>query len=410
MSGLAGFAGYCGHDSPGLLERMSSSMRPSPLRVHPWGNGSAGISVADHKESNEQKLLFNEEHSICLAMNGEVFGFDQERRELMAAGHLFKGEANGAEYCLHLYEEKGPAAFGDLNGDFSLVLFDLKKDTVFLISDRFSSYALFYSLAKDGTLLFGSRVASIAESSLIGRELDVNAIFEYFSFAQIFTTRTFLKNVRMLAPASVLQYRQGKVVTSTYWQMRYQEENQSDVFFAEKLSHVLKQAVSRRMGDDLRHGLLLSGGLDSRMLLAAADRAPVCFTFGDYDNREVRVARRLSGIRGAKHFFLKRDPDHYANLIDEAVDIGDGMSCFTNAHGLGFFEAIRNECDALWHGYALERYFRGTYLPRTSVKLLGESLRSRLAPLAPHRLRQDMRDRYRTSLLGLNPSRLFQPP
>ena len=178
----------------------------------------------------------------------------------------------------------------------------------------------------------------------------------------------------------------------------------------EKLSQVLKQAVSRRMGDDLRHGLLLSGGLDSRMLLAAADRAPVCFTFGDFNNREVRVARELAGIRGAEHFFLKRDPDHYANLIDEAVDIGDGMSCFTNAHGLGFFEAIRNECDALWHGYAVERYFRGTYLPRTSVKLLGEPLSSRLAPLAPHRLRQDMRDRSRTSLLRLNPSRLFQAP
>ena len=148
MSGLAGFAGYCGNDSPGLLERMSSSMRRSPLSFHQWGNGSAGISVADHQESDEHNLLFNEDHSVCIAMNGEVFGFDRERRELKTSGHLFKGEANGAEYCLHLYEEKGPAAFCDLNGDFVLVIFDLKKDVVYLISDKFSSYALFYSLAQ----------------------------------------------------------------------------------------------------------------------------------------------------------------------------------------------------------------------------------------------------------------------
>ncbi len=144
----------------------------------------------------------------------------------------------------------------------------------------------------------------------------------------------------------------------------------------EALADALPRAVARRCRGDHRLGILLSGGLDSRGVLAADNegRISVNFTLGDFENREAQIARKVAAIKGCKYIFLQRDIDHYARLVDEAVSIGDGMYRFNHAHFLGFLEQIKKEVDILLGGFWFDAVLKGSNLPRKNWQVAGQTV------------------------------------
>lgn len=114
--------------------------------------------------------------------------------------------------------------------------------------------------------------------------------------------------------------------------------------------------------------------MDSRMVLAAAEKEVTCYTFGDYENDEFLAAQRVARAKGFPSVFIQRPPHHYANLVNRAVEIGSGMYAFNHAHAVGFVEALRKDCDVMLHGLATEPYFRDTKLPTVQRTFLGISL------------------------------------
>jgi len=411
MSGIAGYINNVEKTPNALLNSMSESIQFTENDcIDKWSDDFLAISRVHHGVINsESQPIYNEDKSLLIVMDGEVFDYEEQKLKLIHNGHKFKFKKNDAEYCLHFYEEMQEKALKELNGSFCFVIYNLTTHELLLVNDRFSSYSLFYYLTDKGTLLFGTQLSSIVQSFEVPRELDIGAIFEFFTFQRCLGTKTFYKNINVLPPATVLRYWKGTISLCSYWERRYKEEKHSEKYYVDKLTEALKKSVERRTKGNHRFGILLSGGLDSRTVLAASDKKMVCFTVGDFKNREVKIAKKIAEVKGYKHIFLKRKMDHYENLVDKAVEIGDGMQSFAHAHFIGFFDQIQKKCDILFHGFAIERFFRGTNLPHRSLKFLGKSfITTILDKLSNESLPYEIIKKLKYSLYQKNPQQLFK--
>lgn len=409
MSGIAGYINNVEKTPSTLLNSMSESIQFTENDyIDKWSDDFLAISRVHHGVINsESQPIYNEDKSLLIVMDGEVFDYKEQKLKLIHNGHKFKFMNNDAEYCLHFYEEMQEKALKELNGSFCFAIYDLTTHELLLVNDRFSSYSLFYYLTDKGTLLFGTQLSLIIQSIEVPRELDINSIFEFFNFQRCLGTKTFYKDINVLSPATVLRYREGNISLNSYWERRYKEEKHPEKYYVDKLAEVIKKSVERRTRGNHRFGILLSGGLDSRTVLAASDKKMVCFTVGDFRNREVKTAKKIAEVKGCKHIFLKRKMDHYANLMDKAVEIGDGMQSFDHAHFIGFFDKIQKKCDILFQLNGNEGFFRGTHLPRRSVKLLGKSLFKVLDKLSNENLPYKVIEKLKYSLYQKNPQQMF---
>jgi len=405
MGGIAGHINSTEKVPSVLLGSISESIwHTESDRIDNWNDDFVAISRIHHGITNpEPSPIFNEDESLFIVMDGEVFDYKEQKLKLIHNGHEFKFENNDAEYCLHLYEELGGSAFKELNGSFCIAIYNLATHELLLINDRFSSHLLFYYLTDQGTLLFGTQLSSVIQSSEVPRELDMRSIFEFFTFQRVLGTNTFYKDINVLLPATVLHYRDGNISFAPYWEMKYKKEEHSEKYYVDRLAEALKRSVIRRTQGNYRFGILLSGGLDSRTVLAASYKKMLAFTVGDIKNREVKTAKRIAGARGCKHIFLKRDLDYYANVVDAAVEIGDGMYPCYGAHFIGFSTKIRRECDILLHGNPPELFFRGTSLPRGRPSF-------RLAKLSDSTLEDMVMKKLKHGVYRKNPKQLFVEP
>ena len=410
MSGIAGYINNTEKASSALLDSMSESIRHTESdRIDNWNDDFVSISRVHHGVINpEPQPIFNENESLFILMDGEVFDYKEQKSKLIHNGHKFKFENNDAEYCLHLYEEMGEDSFKEPNGSFCIAIYNLATHELLLVNDRFSSRLLFYYLTDKGTLLFGAQLSSILQSSEVPRELNVRSIFEFFTFQKVLGTKTFYKDIKILPPATILHYQDGNISFTSYWEIRYKKEKHPKKYYVDKLAEALRKSVMRRTQGNYRFGLLLSGGLDSRAVLAASAKKMVCFTVGDFRNREVKIAKKIAEAKGCKHVFLKRSSDHYANLVDKAVEIGDGMYSFVHAHNIGFLTRIQEDCHILLHGYGLDFMFQGLYLPTKKLKVFGKEISIfHLPKLSNERLTDVILEKLKYSLFTKNPKQIF---
>jgi len=411
MAGIAGIVCSEPSDPAPLLEDMMEPLRFHPRsRVDRWNNTLAGLCRVQCGVCNLQpQPIFSQDNTKCIVMFGECFGYEEQKRELVRRGHAFDLGGNDVEFCLRLYEEYGEKAFSQLNGSYCIAIYDLTNRELLLISDCLGSRSLFYGETPDGKLIFSTQVSSILQSPEVSRTIDTAAVFEFCALQRVLGTKTYHQGVRMLPPASVLRYRTGKVTISPYWEFRYTPQPGSIDEYAEELAATVRRSVRRITRGSGKTAVLLSGGLDARMVVAAADNELICYSFGDYDNPEAQAARRIAEARGFEFRFLERGPDHYVDMVDTAVEIGNGMYPFNHAHALGFIEGIAQECDVVTHGSYIELFFRGTNLPKIPHEFLGLKLGYRLDPTLTKANLQDRIFHRGFSLLGRGVEDLFAP-
>lgn len=374
MPGLVGVIGKEIKSRTGstLIDKMAESIKYIPSdHVDKWEDEYLSIARVHHGIINpETQPIYNEDKSLFIFMDGEVFDYQAEKEFLIGKGHVFRYTDNDAEFCLHLYEEYSFDAFEKLNGSFLIAISDINRHDLLLVNDRFSSRPLFYY--QDGKdLIFGSQLRSILEYDDLPRDLDKEAVLQFFVFQRVLGNRTYYKDIKTLMPATVLQIKNNNISFRHYWQMGYKIENHSNQYYIDRLAKAIKNAVDRRTQDNLKYGILLSSGLDARVVLAASDKKMKAYTFGDFENAtEVKLAKRIAKAKNCEHVFLKRNFDYYPDLVEEAVDITDGMFDFTHSHWLGFLNQIRQEVDILFTGFELGRLFRGAVLPFRQLHLM----------------------------------------
>lgn len=375
---MVGLFGIIRRDSP-FKDCINTTMNAIEYNksdtVDQWCHDSLSVIRIHHGIiDQEPQPIFNEENNLCIVMDGEVFDYETYKNELRQQGHRFKTQSS-AEFCLHFYEEKGKESFKELNGSFFLLIYNLLSKELLLVCDRFSSRPIFYCYDKE-KLVFGSHPQALFTISKIQKRLDKEAVFEFFTFQRILGERTFNPDIKVLPPANFIQLKNSILSINQYWKMKYKNEPNKEDYFVEKLADSIVKSVSRRTQGNYRYGILLSGGLDSRAVMAGdkGKKISVAYTLGDFFNNEAQTAKKISNIMGCKHIFLKRQPDHYFKIVEEAVKIGAGMYRFDHAHFLSFIEEIRNECNIVLHGHGLDYTFQGLYLPHSHIQIFGKKL------------------------------------
>ncbi len=315
----------------------------------------------------EPQPIFNEDESICIVMDGEVFGYDEMKKKLDLS-HKFK-IGNDAEYCLHLFEEYGERFVEKLNGTFVLVIFDIKNEKIVIANDRHSIRPFFYTKNR-GRHIFSSEVKAILQDKTFKKDIDHEAVANFFAFGRIFAEqKTFFKRIQVIPGASIITWSKEKITHKRYWDLQYEEKydpNLTEEYYLVTLVKLWRKAVERRTRGKHRFGLFLSGGLDSRSIAAAFNkkRYPLnTFTYGLRGTDEGTIAKNVAETLGTKHEFVELKSDYLASLAEKGVYLTDGMVNCCHFWWISLMPMVRKHVDLMFYGYFTDLLF-GTDLYR----------------------------------------------
>jgi len=274
----------------------------------------------------------NERGDVIAVFNGELYNFPELRRDLAARGHDVRGRGD-TPVIPHLYEEYGPAFVERLEGMFAIALWDVKEQRLLLTRDRLGKKPLVWTRLDDGTLAFASEVKSLLTLPSLQREPDLAALDAYLALQYVPGERTGLRGIERLAPASILVANANGERVERYWEPQPHVEQLTDELWLERVRDDVTAAVRARLASDVPLGALLSGGIDSAVvvaLMASATHEPVrTFTVGFADTRydERAFARAVAQRYGTQHEEIVLEPDAAATLprLAEAFDepLGD---------------------------------------------------------------------------------------
>ena len=280
---------------------------PDDEGIYLGGNAGLGmrrLKVIDLVGGHQP--MCNEDESLWIVFNGEIYNYRDLRRDLEERGHFFK-TVSDTETILHLYEEKGVDCLGELRGMFALAIWDEKKESLFIARDRLGKKPIYYS-EKNGSLVFASELDALMRDSTISSEVDPHAIDEYLTYLFVPHPRTIYRDVCKLPPASFAIYQNGSLTIQRYWDVSYDhiqprslEEN------VEELDGLLREAVEMRLLADVPVGAFLSGGLDSSLVVAlmqeTAQKPVRTFSIGFEESsfNEIEYARQVAKELGTEH-------------------------------------------------------------------------------------------------------------
>jgi asparagine synthase (glutamine-hydrolysing) len=306
VCGIAGKVSSEGAVPTALVEAMCSAQAhrgPDSSGTHTSDGCCLGIqrlAIID-LETGDQPI-YNEDRSVAVVLNGEIYNYRELREQLHSRGHSFSTQSD-TEVISHLYEEKGADFVDELRGMFAVAIWDVRRQRLVLARDRVGKKPLFYACG-DGWLSFASELTALLEDPEIPTELDPASIDCYLAYGYIPAPWSIWRDVRKLPPAHTLIWEQGKATTARYWQLDYTEKlSGSSNELEEELRRLVGQAVRRRMISDVPLGAFLSGGVDSSIVvseMAAASSRPVkTFSIG-FENERYNELPRARAI--AKEF------------------------------------------------------------------------------------------------------------
>lgn len=387
MPGLIGFYGRFGHDNPAqFLKDMAQALEPDDsyqtdlYQQADIGLGRVGLSFLNPAP----QPLWNKTKTLAVVMEGELYDTAALKQKLSERGHPNKYRSD-AELMLHLYQEFGEDFALMLNGAFVAAIWDEADRTLRIVNDRLGLFPLYYTQGQKG-LLFASGVRALLADPDLPRCPDRLGIAQFLVFDHMLHDHTMLQDVHLFPQASILTYREGEMNIRRYWEMRYPEAYQlrREEDLMEEAVHLLRQAVYRETAhDDLPAGLLLSGGLDSRMILAllTEKETPLAkplqtFTWGIPGCDDARYAQALSKIRGVQHHFYELKPDYLLQTADNAVRLTDGLGNIINLHALATLEQEAELVNVIYKGFlgdamfgfALRHQHWATYDPDTAIQ------------------------------------------
>jgi len=247
--------------------------------------GARRLAIVD-LEGGRQPLC-NEDGSVWVAQNGELFEYPELQAELRARGHVLKTRCD-TEIWAHLYEDLGPGMFEKARGQFAVSVWDRAERTLILGRDRVGICPLYYAEV-DGWLLWGSEIKALLASGMIDRRADRRGLDIFFNTFCAGTSRTFFEGIRILSPGHFLRARDGRVELKQYWDLDFPDagaERRLDdpTPLVDELEHVMRQSVERRLRGDVPVVAYISGGLDSTVVLGLSSRqmgrAVPSFTIG----------------------------------------------------------------------------------------------------------------------------------
>ena len=296
-----------------LLKRMMLILRhrgPDELGIHKdkdIGLGHARLSIIDLKGG--QQPMYNEDRTVWIVFNGEIFNYIELREGLLEKGHTFYTKSD-TEVLIHLYEEKGPEFVNDLNGQFAFAIWDSKAKSLMLARDRLGIRPLFYTTV-DGSFIFASEIKSIFTDKRVRREIDIHGLDQFFTCWATISSQTVFKGILELPPAHYLIAQKGRFTITRYWELDFysgvNKNGSSEEERAEQLLELFKDSIKLRLRADVPVAAYLSGGLDSSFITALVKKHfnnklnTFSVSFNDHNFDESVFQRRMAEFLGTDH-------------------------------------------------------------------------------------------------------------
>ena len=273
--------------------------------------GHRRLSIIDVSSQGDQPL-FNEDGSVVLVFNGEIYNYMDIREKLVAAGHKFKTNTD-SEVLIHGYEEYGEKLLDLLRGMFSFVIWDKNKKQIFGARDFFGIKPLYYA-QMNGTFMFGSEIKSFLAHPNFKKELNEKVLENYLTFQYSPTEETFFKNVNKLMPAHYFTYKDGKLNIKRYWDVHFNADEKPDLNeWVNRIPDKFHESVEAHKIADVEVGSFLSSGVDSSYVAAIAD-VDKTFTVGfgeDERYNEIGWAKNFSAAIGKENTSKVISPEEY---------------------------------------------------------------------------------------------------
>ncbi len=307
MCGIIGFSGRIDNAEAVLSEMMEKIRHRGPDAGGKYLNGEIALghrrlSIIDITEQGDQPI-FNEDRSMVLVFNGEIYNYKEIREQLLAAGHTFRTETD-SEVLIHGYEEYGTELLNKLRGMFSFVIWDEKQKTLFGARDFFGIKPMYYA-EMGGSFLFGSEIKAFLPHPHFKKELNPDALEQYLTFQYSPTEDTFFKGVKKLPAAHYFIYKDGRLTVQRYWDVHFHADDAPLLGdWVKTISETFRDSVAAHKIADVEVGSFLSSGVDSSYVAAVAD-VDKTFTVGfgsDEKYNEIGWAKRFSRAIGKENF------------------------------------------------------------------------------------------------------------
>ena len=319
MCGIVGFVGARDNAQEILQAMMDRIAHRGPdgqgqFLEGPVALGQRRLSIIDLEGGRQP--MYNEDESLVVVFNGEIYNFQALREELTAAGHTFATRSD-TEVLLHGYEQWGREMLGRLRGMFTFAIWDRREKTLFCARDHFGIKPLYYYRSEDGELLFGSEIKSFLDHPSFRKELNEDQLSLYLSYQYSPGEDTFFRGVKKLLPAHWMEWKDGRLTVQRYWKPAFTpDEGPSLADWERAISDAMKESVAAHKIADVEVGSFLSSGVDSSYMaaLAGVDKTfTVGFANKQYD--ETDYAREFSAHIGVKNHAYRITPEEYwANL------------------------------------------------------------------------------------------------
>lgn len=320
MCGIVGFTNKI-NDSDAVLGKMMDRIRhrgpdaEGKYIDEDIALGHRRLSIIDISSQGDQPI-FNEDGSLVIVFNGEIYNYKEIREKLVSAGHTFKTNTD-TEVLIHGYEEYGEKLLDKLRGMFSFVIWDKNKKELFGARDFFGIKPMYYALMGK-TFMFGSEIKSFLPHPEFKKELNTAALENYLTFQYSPASETFFKNVYKLPPAHYFKFKDGKMSITKYWDVHFEaDEEPSLKEWVNKISDTFHNSVEAHKIADVEVGSFLSSGVDSSYVAAVAD-VDKTFTVGfgtDEKYNEIGWAKNFSKAIGKENTSKVISPEDYWNSL-----------------------------------------------------------------------------------------------
>ncbi len=323
MCGIAGFTGFRDNKLIRKMTEILAHRGPDESGYYLDDEASLGhrrLSIIDLETGRQP--IHNEDKTLWIVFNGEIYNYLELREELLRLGHRFYTRSD-TEVVVHSYEEWGRDCLKRFNGEFAFALWDKRKKELFLARDRLGIRPLYYTLL-NGKLLFASEIKSILQHPEFKVELNFQAIDAYLTLRFIPRELSIFKGIEKLAPASYLVFKNGQAFTGKYWEIMPEiNSGKSLSDYLEGFYDLLKDAVKLRLRSDVALGAHLSGGVDSSSVAYLAQKLSegrlktFVIAFGT-DIDETKASRRVADFLGTEHYELYVKPEDF-NLLPKII-------------------------------------------------------------------------------------------
>jgi asparagine synthase (glutamine-hydrolysing) len=317
--------------------------------------------------------LANEDRSVWVICNGEIYNYIELREKLIAAGHRFRTQSD-CEVLVHLFEDKGKDLLNDLEGMYAFALFDARRGELLLARDRFGEKPLYWARLAGGGLAFASEMKALLALPDVDRTLDVAAVAQFLALRYVPAPRTHVRGIcKLQAGEAISLDRSAKLVSTRFWTPELCANDSAGVRVpsvdeaVERVREHVRQAVRIRLRSDVPAGAFLSGGIDStavacavRELLPAARFNTFCASFDDKQLDEAPFARQIANQLGSDHHEVHFSSQDLLPLFDELIDHYDepfaDVSMFPT---FAVCRAARQHCKVMLSGDGGDECFAG---------------------------------------------------